>query len=218
MRQSERVQSGAEESDMQSRRGFGSDTTAPTSHSFLRTLDEACQIPINLNRQIPELETPLTLRKQTTANRSNRQKSSSLATSYSSLTTSAAIANRRTLNLAERNRPTANFPKMGLAKYRPISREPKDGTIAQKGPLATRHSPLTTRISNRELLGLEILQLTENKGQRPILIANFEPNDFFDFQAYVAAAFRRAGFPLSLGTPEPAGMAGKSSQRDGCSK
>jgi len=38
-------------------------------------------------------------------------------------------------------------------------------------------------ISNRELLGLEILQLAENKHHRPVLIANFEPNDFVVFQA-----------------------------------
>jgi hypothetical protein len=217
MRQSERVQSGAEESDMQSREGAWS-AIPPTPRSRFQNLNAANPFLFELNRQIPELETPLSLRKQRTANRSNRQKSSSLATSYSSLTTSAAIANRRTLNLAERNRPTANFPKMGLAKYRPISREPKDGTIAQKGPLATSHSPLTTRISNRELLGLEILQLTENKDHRPVLIANFEPNDFFDFQAYVAAAFRRAGFPLSPGALEQAGRSGKLSQPNGCPK
>ncbi len=159
----------------------------------------------------------------------------------------ATIANRQTANLAERQRPTANFPKMGIAKCRPISRGPKDGPIAQKGPLATRHSPQTTSISNRELtmrrasasrasaprrtmrgicsplsnrelLGLEILQLAENKHPRPVLIANFEPNDFFDFRAFVAAAFRRAGFRLSLGARELAGRSRKSSQRSGCSK
>jgi hypothetical protein len=71
---------------------------------------------------------------------------------------------------------------MGIAKYRPISREPKDGTIAQKGPLATSYSPLINGISNRELLELEILQLVENKRHRPVLIANFEPNHFLVFQ------------------------------------
>jgi hypothetical protein len=50
------------------------------------------------------------------------------------------------------------------------------------------------RISNRELWGLEILQLTENKRQRPLLIANFESNHRSAFYAYVAAAFRRAAF------------------------
>ncbi len=188
----------------------------------------------------------------------------------------AAIANRQTANLAKRQRPTANFPKMGIAKCQPISREPNDRKVAQKGPLATCHSPLTSRISNRELtmrrasasrasalrrttrgicsaisnreltlrrasasrasaqhrttrgicsalsnrelLVLEILQLAENKHPRPILIANFEPNDFFDFRAFVAAAFRRAGFRLSLGARELAGRSRKSSQRSGCSK
>jgi hypothetical protein len=159
----------------------------------------------------------------------------------------AAIANRRTANLAKRQRPTANFPKMGIAKCQPISREPNDRKVAQKGPLATSHSPLATSISNRELtmrqasasrasaqqrttrgicsaisnrelFGLEISQLVENKHPRPILIANFEPNDFFDFRAFVAAAFRRAGFRLSLGARELAGRSRKSSQRSGCSK
>jgi len=125
MRQRERVRGGAEQGREQSRRGSWSDTPS-NSQSPLRTPDEASQIPIKLNRQIAELETALSLRKQTTANCSNRQKNSFLATS---------------------------------------------------------RSPLTTRISNRELLGLEILQLTENKGQRPVLIANFEPNRFLVFQA-----------------------------------
>jgi hypothetical protein len=163
------------------------------------------------------------------------------------LIASAAIANRQTANLAERQRPTADFPKMGIAKCRPISLEPKDGTVAQKDLLATCNSPLATSISNRELtmlrasasrvstprrtmrgicsahsnrelLVLEILQLAENKHPRFVLIANFEPNDFFDFQAFVAAALRRAGFRLSLGARQPAGRSEKSSQRSGCSK
>jgi hypothetical protein len=33
-------------------------------------------------------------------------------------------------------------------------------------------------ISNRELVGFEMLQLIENKHLRPILSANFEPNPF----------------------------------------
>jgi hypothetical protein len=139
------------------------------------------------------------------------------------LIASAAIANRQTANLAERQRPTADFPKMGIAKCRPISLEPKDGTVAQKDLLATCNSPLATSISNRELtmravcapddsaerrasasrasaqqrttrgicsalsnrelLGLEILQLAENKHPRPVLIANFEPNGLPVIQA-----------------------------------
>jgi hypothetical protein len=74
MRQSESVfRGGAEEVGEQSRRGSWCDT-ASTSHSCLRTPDEASQIPIRLNRQIPELETSLSLRKQTTTECSNRQK------------------------------------------------------------------------------------------------------------------------------------------------
>jgi|ERR1700722_1891435 len=99
------------------------------------------------------------------------------------LIASAAIANRRTTNLTERQRPTADFPKMGIAKCRPISQEPKDGTVAQKDLLATCNSPLGPGISNRELLGLEILQLAENKHHRTVLIANFEPNELPVIQA-----------------------------------
>jgi hypothetical protein len=123
----------------------------------------------------------------------------------------AALTSHSFLRTLERHRPTANFPKMGIAKYRPISPEPENRTVAQKGPLATCHSPLSTSISNRELtmrrasasrasapqrttrgicsplsnrelLGLEILQLAENKHPRPVLIANFEPNHFVVFQ------------------------------------
>jgi hypothetical protein len=124
MRQRKAVRSGTDEGGRPSGEWSWSGTPR-TSHSSLRTLGEASQIPIKLNRQIPESKTALSLEKQSTAECSNRQESSSLATS---------------------------------------------------------HSPQTTRISNRELLGLEILQLTENKGQRPILIANFEPNHFVVFQ------------------------------------
>jgi hypothetical protein len=157
MRQSKGVRGSAEEGDEQSRRGSWSDA-AHTSHSLSPTLDEGSQIPINLNRQIRELETILSLRKQTTSECSNRQKNSSLATS---------------------------------------------------------HSPLITGISNRELLELEILQLAENKHHRPVLIAKRESNRFVDFQAYVAAAFWRIGFPLSLAARELAGQPAKSTQRSG---
>jgi hypothetical protein len=52
--------------------------------------------------------------------------------------------------------------------------------------LSTRHSPRITRISNRERSGLEILQLAENKHRRTVLIANFEPNRFFNFWSDVS--------------------------------
>src|SRR5580700_7268962 len=118
---------GAEQADSQSLE-ISRSITPSGPQSKVQKWTETSPYSRNLNRQIPELEPPVILRKQTTANCSNRQKSSSLATS---------------------------------------------------------HSPLITRISNRELLGLEILQLAENKHRRPVLIANFEPNDFLDFQAYV---------------------------------
>ena len=57
----------------------------------------------------------------------------------------------------------------------------------QKLHVSSRTSSVTEEsslhISNRELLGLEILQLIENEHLRPDLIANFEPNHFPVFQA-----------------------------------
>jgi hypothetical protein len=125
MGQRGRVRSGGEESDKQSLEGSWS-AIPPTPQSRFQNLSAASRFLFELNRQTSELETALSLRKQTTANYSNRQKNSFLATG---------------------------------------------------------HSLLATLISNRELLGLEILQITENKGQRPALIANFEPNDSLAFLA-----------------------------------
>ncbi len=50
--------------------------------------------------------------------------------------------------------------------------------LAQNSPISNRvrHSPLTTGISNRELLELEIPQPAENKHRPTLLIANFEPS------------------------------------------
>ena len=94
-----------------------------------------------LNRQIPELESPVTLRRQTTANCSNRQK---IQFCKNEISTQSVRASSRTSSLIEESDP---------------------------------------HISDRELLGLEILQLTENKHRRPLLVANFEPNLFPVFQA-----------------------------------
>jgi hypothetical protein len=94
-----------------------------------------------LNPQIPGLESPVTLRRQTTANSSNRQKKQFFKNEIS---TQNLRASSRTSSLIEESDPP---------------------------------------ISDGELLGLEILQLTENKHRRPLLIANFEPNHFPVFQA-----------------------------------
>jgi hypothetical protein len=94
-----------------------------------------------LKRQILELESPVTLRRQTTANCSNRQK---IQFCKNEISTQSVRASSGTSSLIEKSDP---------------------------------------HISDRELLGLEILQLTENKHRRPLLIANFEPNHFPAFQA-----------------------------------
>src|ERR1700734_2933019 len=73
MRQRERVQSGAEKSDEQSREGAWS-AIPPAPQSRFQNLNAANRFLFGLNRQIPELETPLSLRKQRTEDRSNRQK------------------------------------------------------------------------------------------------------------------------------------------------
>jgi hypothetical protein len=106
----------------------------------LQTLIQANPLRRKLNRQIAELEFPVTLRKQTTANCLNRQK---VQFCKHEISTQKFYAPSRTSSLT-----------------------------------AARHP----HISNRELLELEILQLAENKRQRP-LIANFEPNHFPFFQA-----------------------------------
>src|SRR5271156_6174220 len=63
-------------------------------------------------------------------------------------------------------------------------------------PIATRHSPLATIVSNRELLVLETPQLIENTRRPPVLIENFDPTSAQVFPAFVAAAFRQAAFSL----------------------
>jgi hypothetical protein len=93
-----------------------------------------------LNRQIPELKCPVTHRKQTRANCSNRQR---IKFCKNEFPTQKLHGSARTFSSTEKNRP---------------------------------------HFSNRELLGLEILQLAENKRPRPVLIANFEPNHFVVFQ------------------------------------
>jgi hypothetical protein len=130
MRQSGRVRGGAEEGGEQSRRGSWSNLVSTSQYS-LRTLGEASQILIKLNRQIPDLKALLSLRKQRTAECSNRQK------------TQFCSAQDSTRKL------------------------PTDSSNGHPPP----------GVSNRELLGIEILQLAENKRPRPVLIANFEPND-----------------------------------------
>ena len=139
MRQSERVRDGAEEGEDQSREGSWSNLVS-TSQCSLRTLGEASQIRIKLNRQIPELEHPLSLRKQRATNRSNRQ-------------------------------------RMQFCKNEISTQELR--TLSRTRSVTDESDPC---ISDRELLGLEILQLAENKHPRPVLIANFEPNHFLVFQ------------------------------------
>jgi hypothetical protein len=137
---SEAVRIAADEGGEQSRQGRSSPgPSAPQSPS--QTPSAANRFLFKLNRQIPELETALTLRKQRTADCSNRQK----------------------IKFCKPRNSSAD-----LATARPIS--------------------------NRELLGLEILQLAENKHRRPVLIANFEPYHRASFRAFVTGDFRRAAF------------------------
>jgi hypothetical protein len=107
----------------------------------VQTLIQANPFRRKLNRQIAELEPALSLRKQTTANCSNRQK--------------------------------IQFCKHEISTQRLYA--PSRTSLLTAG----RHP----HISNRELLGLEILQLAQNKHHQPVLIANFEPNHFPFFQA-----------------------------------
>ena len=61
--------------------------------------------------------------------------------------------------------------------------QPRLPIIPIVGTAAAAPAPAATRgtyptFSNRELLGLEFPQLADNKRPHPVLIANFEPNDF----------------------------------------
>ena len=139
--------------------------------SRLQLLSKTVSFCSKLNRQIPEVETTLTSRKQRTANCSNRQK----------------IQFRKSEN------PSAVFAKPCPA---PFSRLATSHLLA-----LTKEGPLATVIPNRELLILEIPQLAENKHRPTVLIENFEPNGSRSFRAFVAAAFlprgtrgRRAAF------------------------
>jgi hypothetical protein len=162
MRLREEGRGGAVNGGEQSREGSWSDT-ANTSQSSLRMLGEASQIRIKLNRQIPELETALSLRKQRTANYSNRRSSGGRGSNISN----GELTMRR--------------------------------ASAFRAGNATRG--ICFALSNRELLGLEISQLIENKHRRSVLIANFEPNDFLNFKVCLATlracvatrSFGRAG-------------------------
>jgi hypothetical protein len=206
---SEAVRIAAEEGGEQWRQGRSS-AGPSTSQSPSQTSSAASRFLFKLNRQIPELEAPLSLRKQRSANHSNRQNSSSLATSH-------LLALLALLALAQEG------TKEGLLVTRISNREltmrvvcAPDGP-AERGASASRANSVMRGIclalSNREPLELETLQLAENKHRHPVLIANFEPIHRAGFRAFVAAAFRRATFLFqSSGHPR------ESAQREGLSK
>jgi hypothetical protein len=202
----EAVRIGAQEGGGQSRQGRSSPSPS-TSQSPSQTSSAASRFLFKLNRQIPELEAPLSLRKQRSANHSNRQNSSSLATSH--LLALLALTQEGT--------------KEGPLVTRISNRELTMRVVcAPAGPAERRASAsrpnsvmrgIRFALFNRELLELEILQLAENKHRRPVLIANFEPIHRAGFRAFVAAAFRRATFLFqSSGHPR------ESAQREGLSK
>jgi hypothetical protein len=175
MQQREEVRSSAEGGNRQSRE-MSRSATPSDLQSRVQRLSEARRLFRTLNRQIPELETLLTLRKQRMVDCSNRQE----------------IQFCKNEILTQKLRHSASIHSSS-GESRP-------------------------HISNRELWGLEILQLAENNHRRPVLLANFEPNHRAGFRASVAAVFRPAAFPLSPGSLEPAGRPGKSWQRNPESK
>ena len=138
--------------------------------SRLQLLSKTGRFCSKSNRQIPEVETTLTSRKQRSANCSNRQK----------------------IQFCKSKNPSTVFatpsPKL-------LSRGLAQGVLATSHLLAlTKEGPLATVLSNRELVVLETLQPAENKHRPTVLVENFEPNDRPSFRAFVAAAFRRAAF------------------------
>lgn len=162
-----------------------------------------------LNRQIPELKRPVTLRKQTTTNCSNRQK---IQFCKNQIPTQQLHVSSRTGSLPEESDPRVS--NRGLTMRRASAFRASN---AKRG--------ICFALSNRELWGLGILQLAENKSRRRLLTANFEPNHRADFRSFVTAPSLprrtkgwRAEFPFSPGPLERAAQPGKSSQRNGCSK
>jgi hypothetical protein len=195
---------GAEEADSQSREISRSISPSEPQSKVQKWIETTPHFR-KLNRQIAELEPPLTLGKQTTANCSNRQK---MQLCKNEISTQELRTSFRTSSVTDESDPHISNCELTMRRA---------SASRASAPRRTMRG-ICSPLSNRELLGLEILQLAENKHPRPVLIANFEPNDFFDFRAFVAAAFRRAGFRLSLGARELAGRSRKSSQRSGCSK
>ena len=128
----------------------------------LQTLIQANPFRRKLNRQIAELEPALSLRKQTTANCSNRQK---IQFCKHEISTQKLSASSKNSSLAEESRPQVSNRELTMRR-----------ASAFRASNATRG--ICFALSNRELLELEILQLAENKRPRPVLIANFEPIHF----------------------------------------
>jgi hypothetical protein len=118
---------------------------------------------------------------------------------------SANCSNRQKIQICKSGNPSSTFATP--------SRQMLSRGLAQCVFLE-RNRP----ISNRELLGLEIPQLAENKHRRAVLIENFEPNPFSGYQPYVPSAFlpretkgKRAAFACQL--PR---QAGESAPARGC--
>jgi hypothetical protein len=191
---------GAEEADSQSREISRSIPPSEPQSKVQKWIETAPHFR-KLNRQIAELEPPVTLGKQTTANCSNRQK---MQFCKNEISTQELRTSFRTSSVTDESDPHISNRELTMRRA--------SASRASAQHRTTRG--ICSALSNRELLVLEILQLAENKHPRLVLIANFEPNDFVDFQAFVAAAFRRTGFPLSPGALKPAGRSGKASQQE----
>jgi hypothetical protein len=157
---------GAEEADSQPRKISWSITPAK-SQSKAHRRSETSHYFRRLNRQIPALEPSVTLRKQRTANCSNRQK---IQFYKNEISTQQPCSSARTHLSSGESGPHISNRELTMRR-----------ASAFRASNATRG--ICFALSNRELLGLEILQLIENKSPRPVLIANFEPNHFPFFQA-----------------------------------
>jgi hypothetical protein len=134
-------------------------TYAGVSQSRVHLLSKISDFPRKLNRQIAELETTLTPRKQRSANCSNRQK----------------------IQFRESQNPS---PVFATPSPVPLSRTLVRRVLVtsrllaptKEGPLACPDEGRATVLSNRELLVLETLQPADNKHRPTVLIENFEPN------------------------------------------
>jgi len=173
MRLRRKSHGGAEEVDSQSHE-ISRSITPSEPKSKVQKWTETSPYFRKLNRQIPDLESPVTLRKQTTAICSNRQK---IQFCKNEIFTQKLRSSFRTSSVTDESDPHISNRELTMRRA---------SAFRASAPRHTTRG-ICSALSNRELLGLEVLQPVENKDRQRALIANFEPNDLLNFEACLAA-------------------------------